>query len=182
MRTLLILAILSLTGLMVLAARPVDNAIQQVEVINFPEVQRFQGDIDIKGPIAHSQLLRREKVVVPPVGRADTTGLIQADPALTDGFTDVVLNLEGEIKGGQFSPGAVGAVLLPDEDPVLRALKEEGLYLFPLEITAHPTPTGPRTFSAETVRSIVGFPRYRIFFYNQTDRTAEVSLYLYLTH
>jgi len=182
MRILLVVASLIAAAFLVLAASPVERGIQQVEVVNFPEVQRFKGDFDIKGPIAHSQLLRREKVVVPPVGRQYTTELIQADPALTDGFTDVVLNLEGEIKSDQFTPGAVGAVLLPDDEPVLRAFKEEGQWLFPLEITARPSPAGPRTFSAETVRTLIGFPRYRIYFYNETDHTAELTLYLYLTH
>jgi len=182
MRIILFIAVLLTITLLVLAASPVERGIQQVEVINFPEVQRFQGDFDIKGPIAHSQLLRREKVVVPPVGRSYTTGLVQADPAITDGFTDVVLNLEGEIKSDQFTPGVVGAVLLPDEEPVLRAFKEEGQFLFPLEIAVQAVPGDPRTFGAETVRTIIGFPRYRIYFYNQTDRTAELTLYLYLTH
>jgi len=181
MRPLILCAALGGTALL-LAAVPVERGIQQVEVVNFPEVQRFQGDIDVKGPIAHSRLLRREKVTVPPVGRSYAPELVQAEPAETDGFTDVVLNLEGEIKGTSFTPGAVGAVLIPDEEPVLRALKEEGQFLFPLEIAAHPAPSGPRTFSAATVRTIVGFPRYRIYFYNDTDRTAEVTLYLYLTH
>jgi len=182
MRPLVLTAVISAAALLVLAATPVERGIQQVQVVNFPEVQRFQGDFDIKGPIAHSRLLRREKVTVPPLDRSYGPELVQGDPADTDGFTDVVLNLEGEIKGTGFTPGAVGAILIPDEEPVLRALKEEGQFLFPLEIAAHPAPTGPRTFSAATLRSIVGFPRYRIYFFNETDRTAEVTLYLYLTH
>lgn len=182
MRPFIFSAAIGATALLVLAATPVERGIQRVEVTNFPEVQRFQGDFDIKGPIAHSRLLRRERVTVPPVGRDYATELVQAEPAKTAGFTDVVLNLEGEIKGDSFTPGAVGALLIPDEEPVLRALKEEGQFLFPVEIAAHPAPAGPRTFSAATERSTVGFPRYRIYFYNSTDRAAEVTLYLYLTH
>lgn len=183
MRKVFLWAVAGLGTLALLgAATSAERGVQQVEVINFPEVQHFEGDLQVKGPIAHSQLLRRTQIIVPPVPRDDTTNLIQVEPVETAGFTNAVLNLQGEIKSGNFSPGEVGVVLIPEEEAVLRAFREDGSILFPLEISTRPSPGGPRYFTAKTVRSEVGFPRYRIYLYNGTDKSAELNVYLYLTH
>lgn len=168
--------------LFLLGANPAVRTIQRVEVINFPEVQRLEGDFNVEGPISHARLLRREGLVVQPVARANTTNLVQGESVETDGFTVAILNLQGEVKGTGFIPGQVGAVLIPDEAPVRSAFNEDGQFIFPLEISARPTPGGPRRFAAETERTLVGFPRYRLFFYNETDRSVELNLYIYLGH
>lgn len=120
--------------------------------------------------------------MVQPVSRSNTTNLVQGEPVATDGFTVAILNLQGEVKGTGFTPGQVGAVLIPDERPVISAFNEDGQYIFPLEISARAAPGGPRRFAAETERTLVGFPRYRLFLYNETDRSVEVNLYIYLGH
>lgn len=75
----------------------------------------------------------------------------------------------------------MGAVLLPEVDPVERALKEDGLLLFPLEVGLEVAPSPLSYFAAEQVRQAVAFPRYRIFLYNETDRTVALDLYVYLS-
>ena len=79
-------------------------------------------------------------------------------------------------------PGDVGAILLPDEDAVLRAFNEDGKFQFTQEIQASAVSGLSPWFASGQEKFTIGFPRYRIFFYNTTDRTVGVNLYVYLTN
>jgi hypothetical protein len=90
-----------------------------------------------------------------------------------------VLSLGGELQGVLTEPGAAVAVLVPDAGPVLRALKEDGVLLFPLQSTATLVP-GHEYFTSQPERLAVGFPRYQVYLYNTSARTIEAHLYAYL--
>jgi hypothetical protein len=151
-----------------------------VFVTNFPAVQQVGGTVAVEGPIRHARMDRRAEILVPPVGPQETTRLIPAGTLATDGFTAVVLSLSGQTKGRALKPGRIGAILIPDEEPVERTFEEEGQPQFPIEISAGTT--GRSHFASAPERSIVAFPRYRVLLYNTTDRTATVHLFAYLTN
>ncbi len=92
----------------------------------------------------------------------------------------MVLSLQGTVKGTLGRAGQVGAMLVPDEEAVERAFREDGLVQLPLEVFAVLAHKEIDTFSAQQ-HLAVGFPRYRVYFYNSTDKSVEVNLYLYLT-
>jgi len=87
-----------------------------------------------------------------------------------------------QTRGKTLHTGAVGALLLPDEEPVTRAFEEEGLTQFPIEIKASPVSGASLSFESAPERATLGFPRYRVLLYNTTDKTATVNLYAYLTY
>ena len=153
----------------------------EVVVANFPEVQKVEGKVSVAEPIPHSALVRRLDVVVPPVPRSATTGLVEAGVVETAGFTHVVLGLRGEVQGNLLKEGTVGAVLVPDEEPVLQALREQGRYDFPVEIRAEVRKQDRGYFASDQPRRVLGFPRYRVFLYNTADRSVDADLYVYLT-
>lgn len=159
----------------------VSREIQRVLVTNFPEVFRVEGEVRVRGPIRHTEAVAFRDVLVPPVSRSDTTRLVEAGILETDGFAWVVLGLAGQVKGEASRPAELGVVLVPAEDVAGRALDEQGLLLFPLEVTSQPVSGRPPYFSASPVRLPVGFPRYRILVYNNTDKSASVHLFAYLT-
>ena len=156
--------------------------IQPVRVTNFPATQQVAGSISVDGVIRHSATQRLKDILVSPVGPRETTRLVQAGTLATDGFTSVVLSLAGQTRAKAVRPGAVGAILVPDDEAIMRAFEDEGMAQFPIEIAA-PAVTGASLhFASAPERFTVAFPRYRVFFYNTTDKTANVNLYAYLTH
>lgn len=163
------------------ASRLAADAPSEVVVANFPEVQKVEGKVSVAEPVPHSALVRRLDVVVPPVLRSNTTGLVEAGVVDAAGFTHAVLGLRGEVQGNLLKEGAVGAVLVPDEDPVLEALREQGRYDFPVEVRAEVRKQDRGYFASDQPRRVLGFPRYRVFLYNTSDRSVNADLYVYLT-
>jgi hypothetical protein len=157
-----------------------DREVQEVRVTNFPATQRVEGRVGVDGPIHQAALASLREIEVPPVAPSEVRRLVPAGIIGTDGFPAVVLSLTGQIKGMLAKPGDVGVILLPDEEPIQRAFEERGQIQFPLEVKAASF-SGELYFSSGQPRFVVGFPRYRVFAYNTTDKTAMIDLYAYLT-
>jgi hypothetical protein len=175
----LLLAVLLPAGTAV--SQQIHQGIQQVLVTNFPDLQKVEGEVSVRGPIRQAAQVVLKDVIVPPVGPKDTQRLIMAGTIATDGFSQIVLSLAGQIKGEVVRPGTVGAILLPEEDAIVRAFDEKGEMQFPLEVTASSVPGGSPYFASNQPRFLVGFPRYRVLFYNTSAKTVSVNLYAYLT-
>ena len=158
------------------------DEIQRTFVTNFPQTQQVAGVVSIDGVTRHASMQRLKEVQVPPVAPKETTRLIQAGTLATDGFTAIVLGLSGQTRARTVRSGTVGALLIPDEEAVTRAFEEEGLMHFPIEIKSSPVTGGSLSFASAQERHTLGFPRYRVFLYNTTDKTATVNLYAYLTN
>jgi hypothetical protein len=108
--------------------------------------------------------------------------LIQGGIVESDGFTAMVLGLQGQIKGEVFQPGTVGVFLLPDEESIVHAFEEKGLMQFATELKAGGVSASSPYFASNASRVEIGFPRYRTYFYNTSDKTVTVNLYAYLTN
>jgi len=78
--------------------------------------------------------------------------------------------------------GAVGAILVPEEETITTAFDEDGQIQFPLQVSAVLTSLPLRSFASQQERFTVGFPKYRVHLYNTTEKTATVSLFAYLTN
>lgn len=164
------------------AGRAVTGEVQEVLVRNFPETQEVKGTVRVSGPIGHSAFERREGVIVSPARRGEVTNLTAAGVLETEGFTAATLSLHGEVRDNLFDAGTVGAVLVPDEGPVLEAFREDGRIEFPLEVVAALEPQKGSRFSSEPTVRPVAFPRYRVYLYNGSNKSVEVNLYVYLTN
>jgi hypothetical protein len=162
-------------------AESVDE-IQRVFVTNFPRVQPVSGTVSIDGTIRHGVSRYYKELVVPPVNPSEVSRLIPGGTLEVDGFTSVVLALNGQSKGKTLKSGVVGAILLPDEDSVLRVFEEEGKAQFPIEIRTAAFSSSSPYSSSDSQRFLLGFPRYRIWLYNTTDSTVSTNLFAYLTY
>ena len=158
-----------------------DDEPQKVEVTNLPDVQRVEGLVGVDGPVRTATFAAIEEVEVPPASRENVTRLIDGGTLATDGFGTVVLSLAGGFKGKLLHVGAVGAILVPETEPIARVLEEKAQLQFPLEVKAATTTSAPY-FSSDQPRHLVAFPRYHVWFYNDTGTTATVNLYAYLTN
>jgi hypothetical protein len=87
----------------------------------------------------------------------------------------------GEFKDGTPGSGRIGALLVPDDPRILQLLRSEGQIVFALEVTFKVVPGQNAIFVSEQQTQRVAFPRYRVFFYNETGSTAMVSLSVYRT-
>ena len=158
----------------------VSQQVREVWIANFPESQQVEGAVSITDPVPAAKLFQREGVVVPPVDRHETTALVRGGTVEVLGFTEVVLSLQGEVRGAQPRDGEAGALLIPDEGPVLRAFNENSRLQFPLEAVAEITSREAPWMASEATTLPIAFPRYRIYFYNTSNRTVELNLYGYL--
>jgi hypothetical protein len=118
------------------------------------------------------------RVPVPTAPRAQTTQLIDGGVFDCDGYKSVVLNLAGEVKDPVAKGGKLGAILVPDVDPFVQAFQQLGLLPVTIEIEVTLKP-GAAYFMAEPKRADVGFPRYRVLFYNETGASVNASFFAY---
>ena len=120
-------------------------------------------------------------VAVSPVARNETHRLLDGGVIQTDGFAQMTFSFGGEFKDGIPSSGKIGALLVPDDPRILHLLRSEGQIVFALEVTFKVAPGQNAIFVSEQQTQRVAFPRYRVFFYNETSSTAMVSLSVYRT-
>lgn len=177
---------LVVSGLIVLALPSGSGAasgeVQDVRVTNFPELQQVKGAVAIEGVVRHASLQTLKQILVPPVQPTQTTRLVDAGVIEGDGFTAIVLSLDGSAKGRILRPGTVGAILIPEEESIARIFQEEGLAHFPLEVNVALVPDAPRSFASEPAPFVLAFPRYRVRLYNTAETTVSVNLFAYLTN
>lgn len=183
-RIALVLATVAAVALLALssAGRTVADAVQSVYVTNFPGTWNVEGTVAIKGPIRTAQLVGRRDVTVPPVSSKDTQRWVEGGTLEPDGFTNMVLSLNGQIKGEVVRSGNVSAVLIPDEESIVKAFEEKGQLLFQVELTATGVSSASPFFASNQPKVQVAFPRYRVYFYNTVEKAVTVNLYAYLTN
>ena len=157
------------------------DEMSQVIVTNFPTIQPIEGGVSIVDPIPLSRQVTFNDVLLPPIRREETTRYLQAGVIESEGFTEIVLSLHGQVRGSVTRNGDVGVILLPEEEPIVQAFDEEGFIHFGLEATASVAPK-IGWFASDQPRYTLGFGRYRVLLYNATDKTTDIDLYAYLSN
>jgi len=150
----------------------------QVTVTNFPAVQPVSGRVAVADPIPQTRFETR-KAVVTTAAVSDAAHFTEAGTIDCTGFTFITVSLGGALKGAGQS-GTVGVVLVPDVPDVLEALRTYGVLQFPLSVEAAVTSAPSGLFSSEPKTFRLAFPRYRVFFYNSTQRSADATVYALL--
>lgn len=153
---------------------------QLVSVTNLPKIYDVQGAVSIRGTASHGQYSKHEGIVVPSSRRTELSELTPVGTLVADGFTHVTVSLQGEVKTSAIANGIVGVMLVPDEEPVLRAFREAKRIQFPIESACHLVKGASPFFDAMPVTEQVGFGRYRIFLYNTAPHAVEANVYIYL--
>ena len=156
--------------------------VSPVVVTNFPEVQKIDGAVSIEGPLVSGSLQRIEEVVVSPVDRGAATRMDAQGAVTTDGYTSLVVSLVGEVQGSVDREGTLGVVLAPDDSVVNRALRQDSVVLFPLEVTVEIPLGSPGWINAESKSFQIAFPSYRVYLYNTSDKSVATTVYVYLTN
>ena len=64
----------------------------------------------------------------------------------------------------------------------MKVYEEKGQTPFAFELTVSGVSGASPYFASSGNRFSVGFPRYRTYFYNTSDKTVTVNLYAYLTN
>lgn len=160
-----------------LAAEPLT-----VHVDNWPDTHQVKGSVSIDGPVSHTKFARKESIVVPPSRRAEPSEMAPAGWIESDGFTTITLSLQGEVKSSSAGAGTVGVLLIPDEEPIVRAFREARRLQFVIECISNLKSGDPIYFNAEQVQQRLTFPRYKIFLYNTTNKTVEANLFMTYTN
>jgi hypothetical protein len=176
-------AILSLAGFLGLgsAAYVGYQELTRTFVVNLKDPHPVEGTVEVGAPIPHSVTQDLAEAVVAPARQEESSLWTEAGILDTAGFTSLVLSFHGQFRGNPSAPGAVGLVLVPDEENILRALAEGEVHLS-LSTEVERVPDGRLYFSGSRAGLAVAFPRYRVFLYNTTDRSAAVNVFAYLTH
>ncbi len=150
----------------------------EVRVTNFPETQKINGTVSVNGI---AKAVKRESILLTPSRRTELSELFHAGKIETEGYTNVSVYLQGEIKSSAFISGNIGIILIPDEEPILRAFKETKQIQFPIVVICSITSGDSEFFGCTLSNQPIGFARYRMYLYNTLDKNAEVNAYLYLT-
>lgn len=174
---LAVLALLCLVAVLPTGAEPPE----EIYIVNFPDQQEVRGTVSVDGAIPHSRMERFENLVVTPVKRSEYTNLQEIGVLDAAGFSAAVVSVVGEVKGTGAAGGKVGVLMLPDEEPILRAFRDDGQILLALDVEADTKPGASSTFAAKKTKE-VAFPRYRVFFYNEGPSSVLASAYVYLRH
>ena len=151
---------------------------QEVIVTNFPKTFAVDGSVSIRGTASHAQFIRREGVVVTTSHRNELPELISAGVIDADGFTSVTVSLQGEVKASATADGTVGVMLVPDEEPVLRALRDARRVEFPIEATCQLTKGASPYFDSGSITQPLGFSRYKVLLYNTAPHAVEANVYI----
>jgi hypothetical protein len=154
----------------------------EVHVDNFPETLQIKGSVSIEGPIKHSKYIKKEGLLVPISRRGELSEMFHGGIVEVEGFTSIEVNLQGEIKSSSFTSGSIGVLLVPDEEPVLRSLREAKRIQFPIEGVAEIKSGDSSFFSADQTYKRVTFPRYRLYLYNTLNKSAEANVYIHLSN
>jgi hypothetical protein len=160
----------------------VSREMLDVVVNNWPQIQQVDGTVKVEGPIRNAELVSFENITVAPIKRHQTTRFIEAGTLTTDGYPYVVLSVSGVVKGEVLKPGKVGVLLLPVQEKVDAAFNERGQFMFPLEVTSKSVDHGDPYFDSPQPRFTVGFPEYRVFLYNTSEKSVLVDVFAYLTN
>lgn len=167
---------------LLLPAGAIADAVQSVLITNWPDHWNVKGTVSIEGPVKHARQAAIREIVVPPVSPKETVRLVQGGLLTTDGFTFMVLSLQGQVQGEVYRAGTVGVFLLPDEEPIVKAFDEKGLMQFSQDVSASGVSSVSPYFASAQPRVPIAFPRYRTYFYNTSDKTVTVNLFAYLTN
>lgn len=149
-----------------------------ITISNFPDVQTVDGGVEIAEPVPSNEMRRFTDNTVTTVKRHETNRLISGGILESGPFTAVSLSLGGFVEGTPPEPATIGAVLVPDEDFVLEALKE-GVYLFAIELTMNIPQESLPYVGTQSETHRLTFPRYRVYFYNTGQRTVKTQLYAF---
>ena len=150
-----------------------------VLVTNFPDPQRIKGSVIVTEPIPHTRF-ETVRALVTPAAPTETTLYTDAGTIETAGFASIDVGIAGTVQGRFAAPSPIGVILLPDMPEILAALRTHSVTQFPLRVEALAVSSVSGLFQSEQVHFHLGFPRYRVYLYNATPRTSEVSVYLYL--
>lgn len=118
-------------------------------------------------------------VPVPPIPKTDTQRLLDGGVIETDGFAQMTFSFGGEFKDSVPNGGRLGALLVPDDPRILHLLRNEGQIVFAVEVKFTVGANQNAIFVSEQQTQRVAFPRYRVFFYNETNSTAVVAFAVY---
>jgi hypothetical protein len=173
------LAALMVVAVLIGAGGAVASEVMDVNVLNWPDVQRVEGTVRVEGSMLHAREFAFKNVLVTPVRRTATNRFVEAGVVNAGGFGRLSVSVVGEVSGEPQQAGDLGVVLVPDTKRIMRAFQEDGRFLFPLEVTA-PIRGGQQVYLAGGPgRFELAFPRYRVLLYNESDKAARVDLHLY---
>ncbi|OGW44166.1 MAG: hypothetical protein A2X57_10305 [Nitrospirae bacterium GWD2_57_8] len=146
-----------------------------VQVSNFPATQQVKGSISLEGT---TKFIAKDSVVVPPAQRAAVTEMVEAGIIEMDGYTSLVISLQGEMRSNVFSSGTIGVLLVPYERSILRILRDAQRAIYPIESTASTKSGDSIYFESVQAHQRIAFSRYKMYLYNTTNKQAEVNVYL----
>lgn len=177
---LILCTALLIIGLLV--AAPGSGETESVLVTNFPKVQSISGTVEMDKPAPTTRLARISEAVVAPADPEDAINLVSAGTLEAAGFRTAVLSLAGQIKSNYPGSGSIGALLVPNTAFFKRVFEEDGEALLAIRIEASVDSEIGSYFAITVPLQHLAFPSYKVYFFNTTERPANVNLYAYLAN
>lgn len=180
---LVVLLLLAITVPAALLDRGTPAAdISDVRVANFPVKQKVDGDVIVTGSVEQALFTQLAETVVTSSRRSDPQSLIAGPVLDAGGHAEVVVSVHGYSRGSVLTSGPAGVVLLPHSESVQAALREQNQLHFALASLAPLSKGKGGWFAAEPTPLKLAFPRYRVYFVNETDAPASVFVSFNFVH
>lgn len=157
------------------------EAVQDVNVLNFPSPQRIEGTVEVRKPVALASSFVRRKATVLPARPAQVRELTDGGELRTEGFARAVLSLAGVATSRIVAPGVVGVLLVPNDPDILSTWQETGVAQLSWHFEAAVAPSEQGLFEAAPVELRPAFPSYRVYFYDTLQASVELRFHAYLT-
>ncbi len=163
-----------------LAAGPLTAQGQQdVTVVNFPAVQKVDGNVAVTNPLRLVTDYRRVKVTVLPSRPDQVREVTDGGRLATGDYGRVRISLAGVATSRVVAPGTVGVLLVPDDPDILELWQESGIAQLAQRVEAQIKPGERGEFEGATVEILPAFPSYRMYFYNTLGSSVELRLHAY---
>jgi hypothetical protein len=157
------------------AASGAAAAEEKTIIINFPELLNTR---DVNS-IPKTVLKKIESVEVGRLSPSEVIDLSDKKHIIdTDGYTRATISMFGFPKATNFSDCTVGVILLPNEESIWRAWREDRVMVLAKDVSARVSSRN-KYFDVATEVSI-DFPSYMAGFYNTCGTNVELSLFAYL--
>ena len=182
-RFLLLTSALALTAIAIAISQneALADGLNRVFVTNLPDTQQIRGAVTVPRPIPHTAF-SIHRAQASPGAEANPNSYTDGGIIETAGFTSASLALSGYVEGQLTASGSIGLLLVPEIPEILESLQSYGIPQFAIRVDALVQPSESGIFHSEQIHSRLGFPKYRVFFYNTTPRSSRINLYVYLSN
>jgi hypothetical protein len=167
------------SGCLLAAGPMLAEGLQDVSVVNFPPVQKVDGQVAVTNPLRLATDHWRAKYTVLPSRPDQVRDVTDGGRLATNGYGRVRISLAGVATSRVVAPGTVGVLLVPDDPDISELWQESGIAQLSQRVEAQVRPNERGIFEAAPIDVLPAFSSYRMYLYNTLGSSVELRIHAY---